>query len=88
MIFKAKAAAHPATIPAKRLCARSRGIRTPSTIVGATCGAQELLVRAPGRVRLTPGRQIGLRWADTDVHIFDAAEGSRLDDARPLSIAA
>ncbi|MCG8562704.1 MAG: ABC transporter ATP-binding protein [Hyphomicrobiales bacterium] len=58
------------------------------TIVAARCGAQELLVRAPGRVRLAPGRQIGLSWADTDVHIFDAADGARIADARPLSIAA
>ncbi|MGI9383962.1 MAG: ABC transporter ATP-binding protein [Methyloligellaceae bacterium] len=58
------------------------------TIVATACGEQDLLVRTPGRFNLSPGQQVGLRWADTDVHIFDAEDGARVADARPLSVAA
>jgi sn-glycerol 3-phosphate transport system ATP-binding protein len=47
------------------------------TIVTARVGEEQLLVRAPGEVKLAPGSQVRLGWEPGAVHIFDADNGRR-----------
>ncbi len=47
------------------------------TIVTARVGEEQLLVRAPGEVKLAPGSQVRLGWEPSAVHIFDADNGRR-----------
>jgi len=47
------------------------------TIVSVRVGEDTVLVRAPGRVRVAAGAQVGLGWEPRDAHSFDAASGRR-----------
>ena len=47
------------------------------TIITARIGAQTLLVRVPGRVRIAGGERAALSWASGAVHLFDATSGRR-----------
>src|SRR5919198_2115756 len=47
------------------------------TIVTARVGEEQLLVRAPGEVKLAPGSQVRLGWEPGAMHIFDADNGRR-----------
>ena len=47
------------------------------TIITARIGAQTLLVRVPGRVRIADGERAALSWASGAVHLFDATSGRR-----------
>jgi sn-glycerol 3-phosphate transport system ATP-binding protein len=58
------------------------------TIVTARLGGQSINVRAPGRFHTRAGQQVRLAWAPENVHVFDAATGRRIDDSRPLAMAA
>ena len=49
------------------------------TIITARIGAQALLVRVPGRVRIADGERAALGWAPEAVHLFDATSGRRAD---------
>ena len=54
------------------------------TIVTARLGEQSLLVRVPGRVRVTEGERASLSWSPESVHLFDANTGRRAQ-ANPVS---
>ena len=58
------------------------------TIVSARIGAQEILVRTPGRFGLACGETIGLTWSGSDTHVFDAGNGRRVDGVAKLPAAA
>ena len=58
------------------------------TIVTAQVGEQTLLVRVPGRLRLSDARSVGLAWAEDAAHVFDADSGKRVAGHRPLAVAA
>ncbi len=58
------------------------------TIVSARIGAQEVLVRAPGRFGLAAGETVGLTWSEADTHVFDAGNGRRADGIARLPAAA
>ncbi len=47
------------------------------TIISARIGHQSLLVRVPGRVRITGGERAALSWESGAVHLFDVASGRR-----------
>ena len=58
------------------------------TIVAARIGAQEVLVRAPGRFGLASGETVSLTWSEADTHVFDAGNGRRADGIAKLPAAA
>ncbi len=58
------------------------------TIVSAQIGAQQILVRAPGRFGLASGETIGLSWSEVHTHVFDAGNGRRADEVSKLSVEA
>jgi sn-glycerol 3-phosphate transport system ATP-binding protein len=47
------------------------------TIIGVRVGADTVLVRSPGRVRLAAGAQVRLGWNQGDAHRFDSRSGAR-----------
>jgi sn-glycerol 3-phosphate transport system ATP-binding protein len=53
------------------------------SIVACAIGNERLLVRAPGRVMLSPGSETQVAWPTEATHFFDAATGRRRDDAAP-----
>ena len=54
------------------------------TIVSAQIGAQEVLVRTPGRSGLASGETIGLTWSEADTHVFNSRNGHREDGVAKL----
>ena len=58
------------------------------TIVSARIGAQEVLVRTPGRFGFASGETIGLTWSNADTHVFDARNGRCVEGVAKLSAAA
>jgi sn-glycerol 3-phosphate transport system ATP-binding protein len=61
-------------IPATVVSAEYHGA---DTIVTAQVDGSSLLVRAPGQVDLAPGSGVRLGWRPEDVHVFEAASGTR-----------
>jgi sn-glycerol 3-phosphate transport system ATP-binding protein len=49
------------------------------TILTARVGAESLLLRVPGQVRLAAGEAVRLGWEPASLHLFDAASGLRVD---------
>ena len=49
------------------------------TIITARIGGQSLLVRVPGRVRITDGERATLGWAPEASHLFDTTSGLRAE---------
>lgn len=58
------------------------------TIVSARIGAQEVLVRTPGRFGFASGATVGLTWSADDTHIFNSGNGRREQGAAALSVTA
>jgi sn-glycerol 3-phosphate transport system ATP-binding protein len=58
------------------------------TILTARVGAESLLLRAPGQVRLAAGAAVRLGWEPASLHLFDAASGLRVDAGQALPQAA
>jgi sn-glycerol 3-phosphate transport system ATP-binding protein len=65
-----------AGVPARLVNAEYLGA---DTIVTARIGAQSLLVRVAGRVRVETEQPVYLGWHSRDVHVFDSQSGSRVD---------
>jgi hypothetical protein len=55
-------------------------------VITARIGSQEILVRAPGRVRVTKPVAAHLSWSDQNVHVFDTESGKRNDNVKALAI--
>ncbi len=49
-------------------------------------GSGTLTVRTPGRIELDAGAPVSIAWAPSAVHIFDATNGHRHDDALPKPV--
>jgi hypothetical protein len=49
-----------------------------------TCetGADTVAARLPGRHHFAEGAPVSIGWDDSQVHLFDAATGTRRDDIR------
>ncbi len=56
------------------------------TIVAARVGDQNILVQAPGHVRVPEPVKARVTWDTKNVHVFDAGNGRREDNVRPLPI--
>jgi sn-glycerol 3-phosphate transport system ATP-binding protein len=54
------------------------------TILTTRVGQESLLLRAPGRLRLAGGAVVRLGWEPGSVHVFDAANGMRVDQGRAM----
>jgi sn-glycerol 3-phosphate transport system ATP-binding protein len=65
-----------AGVPARLVNAEYLGA---DTIVTARIGAQSLLVRVPGRVRVAEEQAVNLGWRSRDVHVFEAQSGRRVE---------
>ena len=70
-------------IPAKLMSGDYLGAET---VITARIGSQEILVRAPGRVRVTKPVAAHLSWSDQNVHVFDTDSGKRNDNVKALAI--
>jgi sn-glycerol 3-phosphate transport system ATP-binding protein len=55
------------------------------TIVTARIGAQSLLVRVAGRVRVAAEQPVYLGWRSRDAHIFDTRSGSRIEGRETIT---
>ena len=56
------------------------------TVVTALVGKQEILVRTPGKIRVTEPTATKLQWGKEAVHIFDRKSGKRNDEIEALTI--
>jgi sn-glycerol 3-phosphate transport system ATP-binding protein len=63
-------------VPARLVNAEYLGA---DTIVTARIGAQSLLVRVAGRVRVDTELPVCLGWRSTDAHVFEAQSGRRIE---------
>jgi sn-glycerol 3-phosphate transport system ATP-binding protein len=70
-------------IPAKLMSGDYLGAET---VITARVGSQEILIRAPGRVRVTKPVAACLSWSDQNVHVFDTESGKRNDNVKALAI--
>jgi sn-glycerol 3-phosphate transport system ATP-binding protein len=71
-----------AGVPARLVNAEYLGA---DTIVTARIGAQSLLVRVAGRVRVDTEQPVYLGWRSRDVHIFDSQSGSRVEGREAIT---
>ncbi len=71
-------------VPARLVNAEYLGA---DTIVTARIGAQQLLVRVPGRVRIAEEQAARLSWRAGDVHVFEAGSGGRVEGREALEMA-
>jgi len=55
------------------------------TIVTARIGAQTLLVRVAGRVRVAEEQPVYLGWRSPDVHVFETQSGSRMEGREAIT---
>ncbi len=51
------------------------------SVLKCRVGAEQLVVRAPGRLRVAPGELVHLNWNSAAQHFFDATSGLRIDIA-------
>lgn len=51
------------------------------SILKCRVGTEQLVVRAPGRLRVAPGELVHLNWNSGMQHFFDATSGLRIDSA-------
>ncbi len=56
------------------------------TIVAASIGEQAILIRTPGKYAPPDDGSIRLCWSADDARVFDTTTGSRLAEAKPLSV--
>ena len=56
------------------------------TIVGVGVAENAVAVRLPGRTRLTIGETVWLNWTPDAVHVFDAANGRRVEQAQTMQV--
>ncbi len=71
-----------AGVPARLVNAEYLGA---DTIVTARIGAQSLLVRVAGRVRVDAEQPVHLGWRSRDAHVFDTQSGSRMEGREAIT---
>ena len=71
-----------AGVPARLVNAEYLGA---DTIVTARVGAQSLLVRVAGRVRVTEAQPVYLGWRSRDAHVFETRSGNRVDGREAIT---
>jgi sn-glycerol 3-phosphate transport system ATP-binding protein len=71
-----------AGVPARLVNAEYLGA---DTIVTARIGAQSLLVRMAGRVRVDGEQSVYLGWRSRDVHVFETQSGSRMEGREAIA---
>ena len=71
-----------AGVPARLVNAEYLGA---DTIVTARVGAQSLLVRVAGRVRVDAEQPVYLAWRSPDVHVFETQSGNRMEGREAIA---